>query len=160
MLHVDSVGSFTTATSPPQERSPDQFGAMFCTLPTMTPGYLHPPLPISSQTVPPRLPPPELTHRKVLNGTHQHGSAGSNHQGTYRTSTCTSTCTMKQFKLNDTSDDHQCSFSVYFCSDVASFCLCFTFHTCECSLTSAGARSAFSSFRPVQHCQTADWKEP
>ncbi|XP_041822496.1 retinitis pigmentosa GTPase regulator b isoform X1 [Chelmon rostratus] len=64
-----------------RERSPDQFGAMFCTLPTMTPGYLHPPLPISSQTVPPRLPPPELTHRKVLNGTHQHGSAGSNHQG-------------------------------------------------------------------------------
>ncbi|XP_076579400.1 retinitis pigmentosa GTPase regulator b isoform X2 [Chaetodon auriga] len=64
-----------------RERSPDQFGAMFRTLPAMTPGYLRPPPPVSSQTVPPRLPPPELTHRKVLNGTHQHGSAGSNHQG-------------------------------------------------------------------------------
>ncbi|XP_040887894.1 retinitis pigmentosa GTPase regulator b isoform X2 [Toxotes jaculatrix] len=63
-----------------RERSPDQFGAMFRTLPAMTPGYLHPPLPVSSQTIPPRLPPPELTHRKVLNGTHQHGSAGSIHQ--------------------------------------------------------------------------------
>lgn len=56
---------------------------MFRTLPAMMPGYLHPPLPISSQTIPPRLPPPELTHRKVLNGTHQHRSAGSNQQGTY-----------------------------------------------------------------------------
>uniref|UniRef100_A0A7N6AK81 X-linked retinitis pigmentosa GTPase regulator n=1 Tax=Anabas testudineus TaxID=64144 RepID=A0A7N6AK81_ANATE len=52
-----------------RERSPDQFGAMFSTLPAMTPGYLHPPLPVSSQTVPPRLPPPELTHRKVLKQT-------------------------------------------------------------------------------------------
>uniref|UniRef100_A0AAQ6A6T9 X-linked retinitis pigmentosa GTPase regulator n=1 Tax=Amphiprion ocellaris TaxID=80972 RepID=A0AAQ6A6T9_AMPOC len=67
-------------------RSPDQFGAMFRTLPTMTPGYLQPPPPVSSQTIPPRLPPAELNHRKVLNGTHQHGSAGSNHQGTYLTS--------------------------------------------------------------------------
>ncbi|XP_073318443.1 X-linked retinitis pigmentosa GTPase regulator-like [Pagrus major] len=63
-----------------RERSPDQFGAMFRTLPAMMPGYLHPQLPVSSHTIPPRLPPPELTHRKVLNGTHQHGSAGSNHQ--------------------------------------------------------------------------------
>lgn len=54
-----------------RERSPDQFGTMFHTLPAMTPGYLHPPLPVSSHTIPPRLPPPELTHRKVLNGTHQ-----------------------------------------------------------------------------------------
>ncbi|XP_070786972.1 retinitis pigmentosa GTPase regulator b [Enoplosus armatus] len=60
-----------------RERSPDQFGVMFRTLPAMMPGYLHPPLPVSSQTIPPRLPPPELTHRKVLNGTHQHRSAGS-----------------------------------------------------------------------------------
>ncbi|XP_022618679.1 X-linked retinitis pigmentosa GTPase regulator-like [Seriola dumerili] len=60
-----------------RERSPDQFGSMFRTLPAMTPGYLHPPLPVSRQTIPPRLPPPELAHRKVLNGTHQHGSAGS-----------------------------------------------------------------------------------
>ncbi|XP_028255527.1 X-linked retinitis pigmentosa GTPase regulator-like isoform X3 [Parambassis ranga] len=59
-----------------RERSPDQFGAMFRTLPAMTPNSLHPPLPVSSQTIPPRLPPPELTHRKVLNGTHQ----GSIHQ--------------------------------------------------------------------------------
>ncbi|KAE8278420.1 X-linked retinitis pigmentosa GTPase regulator Precursor [Larimichthys crocea] len=64
-----------------REKSPDQFGTMFRTLPAMMPGYLHPPLPISSQTIPPRLPPPELTHRKVLNGTHQHRSAGSNQQG-------------------------------------------------------------------------------
>ncbi|XP_047433113.1 X-linked retinitis pigmentosa GTPase regulator-like, partial [Mugil cephalus] len=63
-----------------RERSPDQFGAMFRTLPAMTPGRLHPPLPVSSHTIPPRLPPPELSHRKVLNGTHQHGSAGSIHQ--------------------------------------------------------------------------------
>ncbi|XP_029375375.1 retinitis pigmentosa GTPase regulator b [Echeneis naucrates] len=63
-----------------RERSPDQFGAMFCTLPSMTPGYLQPPLPVPNQTVPPRLPPPELAHRKVLNSTHQHGSSGSIHQ--------------------------------------------------------------------------------
>uniref|UniRef100_A0A3Q1I7A3 X-linked retinitis pigmentosa GTPase regulator n=1 Tax=Anabas testudineus TaxID=64144 RepID=A0A3Q1I7A3_ANATE len=63
-----------------RERSPDQFGAMFSTLPAMTPGYLHPPLPVSSQTVPPRLPPPELTHRKVLSSTHQQWSTGSNHK--------------------------------------------------------------------------------
>ncbi|XP_075950898.1 retinitis pigmentosa GTPase regulator b isoform X2 [Anarhichas minor] len=64
-----------------RERSPDQFGAVFRTLPAMTPGYLQPPLlPVCSQTIPPRLPPPELSHRKVLNGTHQHRSAGSIHQ--------------------------------------------------------------------------------
>ncbi|XP_047195147.1 X-linked retinitis pigmentosa GTPase regulator isoform X3 [Hippoglossus stenolepis] len=61
-----------------RERSPEQFGTMFRTLPAMTPGYLHPPLPVSSHTIPPRL--PELTHRKVLNGAHRHGSTGSNHQ--------------------------------------------------------------------------------
>ncbi|XP_065808263.1 retinitis pigmentosa GTPase regulator b isoform X1 [Labrus bergylta] len=63
-----------------RERSPDQFGAMFRTLPAVMSGYLRPPLPISGQTIPPRLPPTELSHRKVLNGTHQHGSAGSMHQ--------------------------------------------------------------------------------
>ncbi|KAM6958593.1 retinitis pigmentosa GTPase regulator b [Tautogolabrus adspersus] len=63
-----------------RERSPDQFGAMFRTLPAVMSGYLRPPLPISSQTIPPRLPPTELSQRKVLNGTHQHGSAGSMHQ--------------------------------------------------------------------------------
>ncbi|XP_047195146.1 X-linked retinitis pigmentosa GTPase regulator isoform X2 [Hippoglossus stenolepis] len=46
-----------------RERSPEQFGTMFRTLPAMTPGYLHPPLPVSSHTIPPRL--PELTHRKT-----------------------------------------------------------------------------------------------
>uniref|UniRef100_A0A8D2ZFL3 X-linked retinitis pigmentosa GTPase regulator n=1 Tax=Scophthalmus maximus TaxID=52904 RepID=A0A8D2ZFL3_SCOMX len=66
-----------------RERSPDKFGVMFRTLPAMTPGFLHPLLPISSQTIPPRLPPPELTHRKLRNGTHRHSSAESNHQGTY-----------------------------------------------------------------------------
>uniref|UniRef100_A0A667XTT5 X-linked retinitis pigmentosa GTPase regulator n=1 Tax=Myripristis murdjan TaxID=586833 RepID=A0A667XTT5_9TELE len=69
-----------------RERSPDQFGAMFRTLPARTPGYLNPPLPISSQTIPPRLPPRELAHRKVHNGTHQHRSAGSIRKGTYLTS--------------------------------------------------------------------------
>ncbi|XP_062236253.1 X-linked retinitis pigmentosa GTPase regulator-like isoform X3 [Platichthys flesus] len=64
-----------------RERSPEQFGTMFRTLPAMTPGYLQPPLPVSSHTIPPRLPPPELTHRKVLNGAHRHGSTGSNLQG-------------------------------------------------------------------------------
>nr|XP_019959641.1 PREDICTED: X-linked retinitis pigmentosa GTPase regulator-like isoform X2 [Paralichthys olivaceus] len=54
-----------------RERSPEQFGTMFRNLPTMKP---------PSHTIPPRLPPPELTHRKVLNGTYRHGSAGSNHQ--------------------------------------------------------------------------------
>ncbi|XP_078147116.1 retinitis pigmentosa GTPase regulator b isoform X3 [Centroberyx gerrardi] len=63
-----------------RERSPDQFGAMFRTLPARTPGYLNPPLPVTSQTIPPRLPPPELGHRKVHNGTHQHRSAGSIHK--------------------------------------------------------------------------------
>ncbi|XP_062270450.1 retinitis pigmentosa GTPase regulator b isoform X1 [Scomber scombrus] len=63
-----------------RERSPDQFGPLFRTLPAMTPGLLHPPLPVSSQTFPPRLPPPELSHRKVLNGAHQHGTAGSHHK--------------------------------------------------------------------------------
>ncbi|KAM3584860.1 uncharacterized protein V6R79_001325 [Siganus canaliculatus] len=54
-----------------RERSPDQFGPMFRTLPAVTLGHIHPPLPVSSQTIPPRLPPqPELSHRKVLNGTH------------------------------------------------------------------------------------------
>ncbi|XP_069376836.1 X-linked retinitis pigmentosa GTPase regulator-like isoform X3 [Paralichthys olivaceus] len=54
-----------------RERSPEQFGTMFRNLPAMKP---------PSHTIPPRLPPPELTHRKVLNGTYRHGNAGSNHQ--------------------------------------------------------------------------------
>uniref|UniRef100_A0A672J5A3 X-linked retinitis pigmentosa GTPase regulator n=1 Tax=Salarias fasciatus TaxID=181472 RepID=A0A672J5A3_SALFA len=64
-----------------RERSPDQFGSLFRTLPAMTPGYLHPPLPVCSHTIPPQLPPPDPAHRKVLNGTHQHGKPGSIHQG-------------------------------------------------------------------------------
>ncbi|KAK2917307.1 hypothetical protein Q8A73_004053 [Channa argus] len=63
-----------------RERSPEQFGAMFSTLPAVTSGYLHPQLPVSSQTIPPRLPPPDLSHRKVLSSTHQQESTGSNHQ--------------------------------------------------------------------------------
>ncbi|TNN73728.1 X-linked retinitis pigmentosa GTPase regulator [Liparis tanakae] len=51
-----------------RERSPDQFGAVFSTLPAGAPGHLHPP------------PPPELSHRKVLSSTRQHRSAGSIHQ--------------------------------------------------------------------------------
>uniref|UniRef100_A0A3Q3J378 X-linked retinitis pigmentosa GTPase regulator n=1 Tax=Monopterus albus TaxID=43700 RepID=A0A3Q3J378_MONAL len=50
------------------ERSPDQLGAR--TLPAMM--SLQPLLPVTSHTVL-----PELTHRKVLNGPHLHGSAGS-----------------------------------------------------------------------------------
>lgn len=68
-----------------QERSPDQFGAMFCTLPTMTPGYLHPPLSVPGHATLPRA--SELTHRKLPNGLERHGSTGSNLQGTYLTST-------------------------------------------------------------------------
>ncbi|KAK2857182.1 hypothetical protein Q5P01_005917 [Channa striata] len=63
-----------------RERSPDQFGTMFRKLPAMTPGFLPPQLPVSSQTVPARLPPPDQTHRKVLSSTHQQESTGSNHQ--------------------------------------------------------------------------------
>ncbi|RVE75187.1 hypothetical protein OJAV_G00014280 [Oryzias javanicus] len=51
-----------------RERSPDHLGAMFRTMPATTPGSLLPSLPVSSQTIPPRLPPPELGHRKGLNG--------------------------------------------------------------------------------------------
>ncbi|KAL6115159.1 rpgr [Pungitius sinensis] len=58
-----------------RERSPEQFGAPFGRTLPATPSYPHPPL--SSQSDPP---PPELSHRKVLNGTHQHRSAGSMHQ--------------------------------------------------------------------------------
>uniref|UniRef100_A0A3Q3VN17 X-linked retinitis pigmentosa GTPase regulator n=1 Tax=Mola mola TaxID=94237 RepID=A0A3Q3VN17_MOLML len=35
-----------------RERSPDQFGAVFRTLPTTTPGYLHPSPPVSGRTIP------------------------------------------------------------------------------------------------------------
>ncbi|XP_029941884.1 retinitis pigmentosa GTPase regulator b isoform X2 [Salarias fasciatus] len=48
-----------------RERSPDQFGSLFRTLPAMTPGYLHPPLPVCSHTIPPQLPPPDPAHRKT-----------------------------------------------------------------------------------------------
>ncbi|XP_013763472.1 X-linked retinitis pigmentosa GTPase regulator-like isoform X1 [Pundamilia nyererei] len=63
-----------------RERSPDQFGTMFRTLPAMTPGNLLPPLTASSQTIPPRLAPPEVIHGKVLNGTYQHRNEESTHQ--------------------------------------------------------------------------------
>ncbi|XP_076022090.1 X-linked retinitis pigmentosa GTPase regulator-like isoform X2 [Genypterus blacodes] len=57
-----------------RERSPEQFGTMFSTLPARTLGY---PAPISSHTVPPRLPPPRPARRKMLNGIRgKHGSAG------------------------------------------------------------------------------------
>ncbi|KAK6325514.1 hypothetical protein J4Q44_G00048560 [Coregonus suidteri] len=62
-----------------RERSPEQFGLMFRTLPPLTSGYLNTstPLPVSSQTIPSSLPPKELTNRKVHNGVHQHRSTGS-----------------------------------------------------------------------------------
>lgn len=74
----------------PQERSPDQFGAMFRTLPAMTPGSRHPSLPLSNHTIPPRLSPSKLTHRKVLNGIQEHASTGPKQQGTYLTSSTNS----------------------------------------------------------------------
>nr|XP_020447767.1 X-linked retinitis pigmentosa GTPase regulator [Monopterus albus] len=67
----DTADSSTLQRSQPQERSPDQLGAR--TLPAMM--SLQPLLPVTSHTVL-----PELTHRKVLNGPHLHGSAGSLHQ--------------------------------------------------------------------------------
>uniref|UniRef100_A0A3Q2FJ74 X-linked retinitis pigmentosa GTPase regulator-like n=1 Tax=Cyprinodon variegatus TaxID=28743 RepID=A0A3Q2FJ74_CYPVA len=48
-----------------RERSPDQFGTMMGTLPA---GFLP---------VPPRLPPPELSHRKVLKGSNRQPNTGS-----------------------------------------------------------------------------------
>ncbi|XP_062303249.1 transcriptional regulator ATRX-like isoform X2 [Osmerus eperlanus] len=50
-----------------RERSPEQFGSMFHTLPSLTSGHLNP-LSVSSQ----------LAHRKVHNDIHQHRSTGSN----------------------------------------------------------------------------------
>uniref|UniRef100_A0A8C7U5H0 X-linked retinitis pigmentosa GTPase regulator n=1 Tax=Oncorhynchus mykiss TaxID=8022 RepID=A0A8C7U5H0_ONCMY len=52
-----------------RERSPEQFGLMFRTLPPLTSGHLNTsaPLPVSSQTIPSSLPPKELTNRKVHN---------------------------------------------------------------------------------------------
>uniref|UniRef100_A0A3P9J348 X-linked retinitis pigmentosa GTPase regulator n=1 Tax=Oryzias latipes TaxID=8090 RepID=A0A3P9J348_ORYLA len=43
-----------------RERSPDHFGAMFRTISATMPALLQPPPPVFSQTIPPRLPPPEL----------------------------------------------------------------------------------------------------
>ncbi|XP_046887070.1 X-linked retinitis pigmentosa GTPase regulator-like isoform X1 [Hypomesus transpacificus] len=50
-----------------RERSPEQFGSMFHTLPSLTSGHLNPLL-VSSQ----------LANRKVHNDIHQHRSTGSN----------------------------------------------------------------------------------
>ncbi|XP_078789792.1 retinitis pigmentosa GTPase regulator b isoform X2 [Oryzias latipes] len=63
-----------------RERSPDHFGAMFRTISATMPALLQPPPPVFSQTIPPRLPPPELSHRKVSNGDKRHRSADSSQQ--------------------------------------------------------------------------------
>lgn len=72
-----------------QERSPDQFGAMFRTLPAMSPGYLHPPAPIPVHATLPRR--SELSHGNLSNGQERHGSPGSRLQGTYLPSVLTPT---------------------------------------------------------------------
>lgn len=69
---------------------------MFRTLPAMTPGYLHP----SNHTIPPRLSPCELTHRKVLNGIQEHASTGPKQQGTYLTSS-TNSLSLQLFTYSD-----------------------------------------------------------
>ncbi|XP_055786149.1 retinitis pigmentosa GTPase regulator b isoform X2 [Salvelinus fontinalis] len=63
-----------------RERSPEQFGLMFRTLPPLMSGHLNTSasLPVSSQTIPSSLSPKELTNRKVHNGIHQHRSTESN----------------------------------------------------------------------------------
>lgn len=66
-----------------QERSPEQFGLMFRTLPPLMSGHLNTSAPVSSQTIPSSLQPKELTNRKVHNGIHQHRSTGSNNEGIY-----------------------------------------------------------------------------
>lgn len=52
---------------------------MFRTLPAMTPGHLHPPLP--GHATLPRL--SEPAHGKLPNGLERHGGSGSDLQGTY-----------------------------------------------------------------------------
>uniref|UniRef100_A0A8C7CE59 X-linked retinitis pigmentosa GTPase regulator n=1 Tax=Oncorhynchus kisutch TaxID=8019 RepID=A0A8C7CE59_ONCKI len=58
-----------------RERSPQQFGLMFRTLPPLTSEHLitSAPLPVSSQTIPSSLPPKELTNRKVHNRSAEKG---------------------------------------------------------------------------------------
>ncbi|KAJ8004063.1 hypothetical protein DPEC_G00154900 [Dallia pectoralis] len=60
-----------------RERSPEQFGLMFRTLPSVTSSHLDTSLPVSSQTVPTRLRPGEQSNGTMLNGVHQHRSTGS-----------------------------------------------------------------------------------
>ncbi|XP_036419054.1 retinitis pigmentosa GTPase regulator b [Colossoma macropomum] len=56
-----------------RERSPEQFRMMFRTLPPLSSGYLSASLPVSSQTLPPRLPPTELHSKRDSNGLQRSG---------------------------------------------------------------------------------------
>uniref|UniRef100_A0A8B9HED0 X-linked retinitis pigmentosa GTPase regulator n=1 Tax=Astyanax mexicanus TaxID=7994 RepID=A0A8B9HED0_ASTMX len=59
-----------------RERSPDQFGVMFRTLPPLSSDYLSASLPVSGQTLPPRLLPkvtPELQSKMASNGFQKNG---------------------------------------------------------------------------------------
>ncbi|XP_037390193.1 calponin homology domain-containing protein DDB_G0272472-like [Pygocentrus nattereri] len=56
-----------------RERSPEQFGMMFRTLPPLSSGYLSASLPVSSQTLPPRFPPMELHSKRDSSGLQRNG---------------------------------------------------------------------------------------
>ncbi|XP_066509713.1 trichohyalin-like [Hoplias malabaricus] len=56
-----------------RERSPEQFGMMFRTLPPLSSGYHGIALPVSSQTLPSRLAPTELHSSRTTNGLQRNG---------------------------------------------------------------------------------------
>ncbi|XP_051913396.1 retinitis pigmentosa GTPase regulator b isoform X3 [Hippocampus zosterae] len=78
--YVELLGDLGDASNPARvrrrerEHSPEQFGTMSGTSPTVTSSYLQPPPPVSSHTTVPNLPSSELAHRKVLHSAHRHGN--------------------------------------------------------------------------------------